>query len=272
MNYEEKYKEALEKLRAFHRDYKNISHLVDVKEELEFIFPELKESEDERIRKALIEVLHRLSDSTFEYGAEGGYVGATKEKMLAWLEKQAEQKVSCNEEDEENFGKLHRLIVICQGKKKFIPSDEYDKLDNWLKSLKERVQPQSMQEWDEEDEKMLDNCIGLIQEIDSTQEEQNWLNSLKDRVQPQPKQEWSEKDNERIERIYHFIWKNRKGDTSEIYQQEQDAEWLKSLKPNHWKPSEQNIKDLEWCADLVQDKLGVGFHRLQVFIDEIKNL
>ena len=48
--------------------------------------------------------------------------------------------------------------------------------------------------------------------------------------------------------------------------------WLKSLKPNHWKPSEQNIKDSEWCADLVKDKMGVGFHRLQVFIDEIKNL
>ena len=47
--------------------------------------------------------------------------------------------------------------------------------------------------------------------------------------------------------------------------------WLKSLKPNHWKPSEQNIKDLEWCADLVKDKMGVGFHRLQVFIDELKN-
>ena len=49
------------------------------------------------------------------------------------------------------------------------------------------------------------------------------------------------------------------------------VEWLKSLKP-HWKPSEQNIKDLEWCADLVKDKMGVGFHRLQVFIDELKQL
>lgn len=48
--------------------------------------------------------------------------------------------------------------------------------------------------------------------------------------------------------------------------------WLKSIKPNHWKPSEQNIKDLEWCADLVKDKMGAGFHRLQVFIDELKSL
>lgn len=40
---------------------------------------------------------------------------------------------------------------------------------------------------------------------------------------------WSEDDIERIERIYRFIWKHRKGDTSEIYQQECDAEWLRSL-------------------------------------------
>lgn len=50
------------------------------------------------------------------------------------------------------------------------------------------------------------------------------------------------------------------------------CDWLKSINPKHWKPSEQNIKDLEWCADLVKDKMGVGFHRLQVFIDELKSL
>lgn len=44
------------------------------------------------------------------------------------------------------------------------------------------------------------------------------------------KSAWSEDDMETIDRIYNFIWKNRKGDTSEIYQQEKDANWLKSLK------------------------------------------
>ena len=199
------------------------------------------------------------------------------DEVKNWLESikdRVQPKQEWNKEDEEKIMWLVRLISTAGYRE--LDNDKMpcsrSELIDWLKSIKDKMQPQPKQEWSEEDEKMLDNCIGLIQEIDSTQEEQNWLNSLKDRVQPQPKQEWSEKDNERIERIYHFIWKNRKGDTSEIYQQEQDAEWLKSLKPNHWKPSEQNIKDLEWCADLVQDKLGVGFHRLQVFIDEIKNL
>lgn len=54
---------------------------------------------------------------------------------------------------------------------------------------------------------------------------------------------------------------------------EEEIKWLKSIKPQlHWKPSEENIKDLEWCADLVKEKMGVGFHRLQVFIDELKTL
>ena len=41
---------------------------------------------------------------------------------------------------------------------------------------------------------------------------------------------WSEEDRKRIQRISDFIWKNRKGDTDEIYQQEQDVKWLKSLR------------------------------------------
>ena len=53
-----------------------------------------------------------------------------------------------------------------------------------------------------------------------------WLESFK----PQLKQEWSEEDKKRVNRISDFIWKNRKGDTDEIYQQEQDVNWIKSIK------------------------------------------
>jgi hypothetical protein len=40
---------------------------------------------------------------------------------------------------------------------------------------------------------------------------------------------WSEKDKERFKRIASFMWQNRKGDTDEIFQQEQDVKWLNSL-------------------------------------------
>lgn len=49
-----RYDEAIEKLRDFYRDYDTVSCLIDVKEELANIFTELKESEDEKIRKELI--------------------------------------------------------------------------------------------------------------------------------------------------------------------------------------------------------------------------
>ena len=96
------------------------------------------------------------------------------------------------------------------------------------------------EEWSEEDEntiKVLMNIIRKSEIIDSIiytdslkEKLYDWLKSLKDIVQPQPKPKWSEEDERRINRISDFIWKNRKGDTDEIYQQEQDVDWLKSLK------------------------------------------
>lgn len=80
---------------------------------------------------------------------------------------------------------------------------------------------------------------------------------------------WSEEDEKIIKRIDSLLYSQCTIHGSEY---ESIHNWLKSFRHNHWKPSEQNIKDLEWCADLAKDKMGVGFHRLQVFIDEIKNL
>jgi hypothetical protein len=54
------------------------------------------------------------------------------------------------------------------------------------------------QEWSEEDREMLDNCLGLIQEIDSTQEEQNWLRSLKYQNRWKPSKE-------QMEVFEHFV-------------------------------------------------------------------
>jgi hypothetical protein len=80
-----RYDEALEKIHQFIDGY---SRRVISKEELEDIFPELKESEDERIRKEIRDFICWATD--------GGSI--TKEQMeksnlwLSWLEKQGEQK------------------------------------------------------------------------------------------------------------------------------------------------------------------------------------
>jgi hypothetical protein len=80
MDYKEKYNAALERARQF------IEHPLqeDSANIVEYIFPELADSEDERIRKEIIDFLE-LSHPQF--------VGKRDhEKWIAWLEKQGKQK------------------------------------------------------------------------------------------------------------------------------------------------------------------------------------
>lgn len=76
MNYEKKYKEALLKAKDM-LSYKEIR-----REDMEYLFPELEESDDEKLRKTTIAFLK-------EY-AEKGYENAVE--CIDWLEKQGEQK------------------------------------------------------------------------------------------------------------------------------------------------------------------------------------
>lgn len=78
-NYKEKYKKALEAARALC----NITTELPLKEYMESIFPELKESEDERIRKSIIEVIKESSEILEKQN---------QKNMIAWLEKQDANK------------------------------------------------------------------------------------------------------------------------------------------------------------------------------------
>ena len=80
MNYKEKIENLYNKMR--------FSALIEdayVAKKLEEIFPELAESEDERIRKALLEMVHDTKGDELwvDYNVH-------KEDALAWLEKQGE--------------------------------------------------------------------------------------------------------------------------------------------------------------------------------------
>lgn len=77
MDYEKKYKEALALARSYY-DKDSMNAFLDT------IFPELHESEDERIRKALIELVGLVPDYMF---------GEIKpNKFIAYLEKQKERQ------------------------------------------------------------------------------------------------------------------------------------------------------------------------------------
>ena len=79
MNYEKAYKEALERARKLYHAAKVLEYEQDIKD-YEEIFPELRESEDERLRKTTIAFLKDF--------AEQGYENAVE--CIDWLEKQGE--------------------------------------------------------------------------------------------------------------------------------------------------------------------------------------
>lgn len=87
MNYEKKYKEALERARELlSRCIKDSDRRTKIYrvEDIESIFPELKENEDERIRK---EIISFIADRKNWFPKE-----ETKASWISWLEKQGEQK------------------------------------------------------------------------------------------------------------------------------------------------------------------------------------
>lgn len=100
MDYEKKYKEALEIAKSF----MNPNRLGATKEELVQMFPELKESEDEKIRKELIRfVKGYFPDETSEQ----------RKAYLAWLEKQGSQILanSCKTCKDEHINFIEKIQI-----------------------------------------------------------------------------------------------------------------------------------------------------------------
>ena len=103
---------------------------------LEEIFPELKESEDERIRKAIMEVLKRVSGATDVLENQG----TTFKKAMIWLEKKEEQteelsirlnglmqeyvKSGEDEEEQEHRLKCYQLFWDALGDSEFFEQKE----------------------------------------------------------------------------------------------------------------------------------------------------
>lgn len=121
MNYEQKYKEALEKLQealAPCEDGCKISGLT--RGCLENIFLELKESEDERIRKGLIKAFGTIGKKDW-----GGLI---VRDILAWLEKQGENKSTKNVE--KKFHEGDKVVSNQDGKVYTVGTEYYIRGDN----------------------------------------------------------------------------------------------------------------------------------------------
>ena len=154
MDYEKKYKEALARAKTILKRGYYISG------DIEVIFPELAESEDERIRKAISQCVEDMR------GQFEKLYSVHHKDAIAWLEKQGEENPL-----------------------KGTLGDVFD-------DLRAGLDPSPKQEWSEEDEQKISDILALLRGGENchynTSELFNWLKSLR------PQNRWKPSD-EQIE-------------------------------------------------------------------------
>lgn len=158
----QRYDEVLKKAKDFYKGYKQRDNQLYA-DDLESIFPELAESEDEEIRKSIIAILKNYVDDSNTF----------KSKMITWLEKQDEQKPAVEMKTlEESLG---------------IDSDTYNKI------VDECIYGEQKPAWSEEDERMKNQLVDfMLSGIDISKAPYGcvaWLKSLKDRYTWKPSEE-----------------------------------------------------------------------------------
>ena len=167
------YDEAIERAKS---KIKNDKDHVLYEDDVIEIFPELAESEDERIRKIISDILLIDSDDIREILESNNVL---MQDIDAWLEKQGEHanfrnkiqigdKVTRNEDG---------VLVNLSQLKRVARKDE-------------KQGEQKTAEWSEEDEKMLDYALDMIEwysVVDKSKSKRvnDWLKFLKDRVRLQ---------------------------------------------------------------------------------------
>jgi hypothetical protein len=164
------YDEALEKARQLCA-YPTTKPFIN---DLQDLFPELQEPEDERIKKTLI--------NFFSKGAEydSSTNGIKDRNIIAWLEKQGEQKqydidVLEKHITKDSISELAHTVIVRNG---------------WeIVDAKEQKPA-----WSEEDECYMSECIGAIATKDGWSFEEkrktkHWLKALKDRYTWKPSDE-----------------------------------------------------------------------------------
>ncbi len=251
MNIEQKaraYDEAFERARKIH---KYSSDLAEIKR-MENIFPELKESKDEEVRKELLSHCIKAANKETIIVSTDDYYRWSK-----WLEKQGEQKSAWSEDYTEKMGQIINYLT-CQAKEE--PTRRRTLL-GWvalLKSIFRKGLPEIQMPCTEAARKGI-HCIMDVLEwaadkgriSDSDCEDYMILLSA---YLPRPKIAWSEEDEEMLDNVifsinHESVMEGLKSRgisysiNSSAKLMKNLIDWLKSLRP-HWKPSDEQMKAL----------------------------
>ncbi len=236
----------------------------ETKKALETNFPQLRENEDEGIRKGLIHHLKELQewkgDTLPPIKVKGHY-----DAWIAYLEKQKEQKPSTPKfrvgdvmrtKQEAAKGITDGLPVIvsvddnyyyCTNEK--IPISEQEEYE--FPPMNMRQKPA---EWSEEDEKKLNGIINCLcctnGDIDGFDEWYDWLKDLPERFNLQPKQVWSEEEKKKISELKTFIAQCN-GFNKENLKKAFDM--IDALRPQpNWNPSKEQMEAVKCAASDVK--------------------
>ena len=287
----------------FYADFENGNTMASddaipaTKEQRDLLFQKMKEAgyEWDAEEKELKKIEQKPTEWSLPYEKN-----ETADKLIA-LAECLEMDGDClfNGLSGNDYGKFLRSLAIelTQPKKEWSEEDDlyllkaiecafgngYLSVSDWLKSIKDRVQPQPKQEWSEDEKKpkektkiydsmddlIADAMIDEINESNMTESSKHnrvyWVNSHRNK-----NIEWSKEDekiiNDAIWLIEHYATDGHKK-----LLREQTIDKLKSLKPNNWKPSEEQMKVLEEvkkCGALYYNQKQV----LESLYEELKNL
>lgn len=106
---------------------------------LQDVFPELKESEDDRMRKGLITFLEQV----FYFGKNTNFDKWDKSDCsdwIAWLEKKREKKQEWSEDDENEFNHIIHILNLAEEEQEIKGYNNLIGTVDWFKSLKDKIQ------------------------------------------------------------------------------------------------------------------------------------
>ena len=246
-----------------------------------------KESEDERIRKELLNHCIKAANGETMVVSTDDYYRWSK-----WLEKQG---TSYTKKDVDNayvegmaFAKDE---LEKQGEQKSVGEEIVEALRTEYEKGRADAFAQMQKEWSKEDEKcirlstdIIDSALraGFCVQLDRDRCV-DWFNSIKDRLQPQTKQEWSEEDKDMIQALNACINAAIKGGMNYISFDSKSIligkvkNWLKSLKgrvqpKNHWKPSKEQVEALAWALSLAKNCGEECAFDLRTLYEQLKKL
>ena len=233
MDYEKMYKEAPKRVRRLHDRMLVLSSTdaLVASAELEFIFPELKESEDERIRRKMIEHFKAKTKET--------WCNMPVKDIIAYLEKQKEQEPDTRDADDlQLLGFIYDLL------------NEIEWKDNWAMSKDECLRRLN----NYRPQKPKEQCVDVIKMSTllaadrlASAEMTGRLKERKEILENPEKYglckpaEWSEEDGEMLDSIIRVVCGVGVQPNG---LREKQVNWLKSLRPS-WKPSEEQMAALE---------------------------